>query len=138
MTRVTPAQLSTISFPDDGKFAPLRPLNERHVSPEDRKVSSGPQAIFGGNSSGQEKKERAVSGSIVLLRDQKPEVEAEFIELNKALWPDAQPEPEAAVGEPEAAGAAAAGAGSGAGSGSSAELPGGEADAPPPFEYDFE
>jgi len=141
MTRVTPAQLATISFPEDGKYVPLRPLNERHLAGEDKKASPGPQAIFGGGSSGgaQEKKERAVSGSIVLLRDQKPEVEAEFIELNKALWPDAQPEPEPIAEEPAAPASAAGGAtGAGAGLGAGGELPGGEADAPPSFEYDFE
>lgn len=128
MTRVTPQQLSTISFPDDVKYSPLRPLNER-LSNEDNAKRSGPQAAFGANA--QEKKEsRAVAGSIVLLRDLKPEVEGEFVELDKALWPDNVTEPESAPTPQEATATAGVGAGG--------ELDGGEADMPPAFEYNFD
>lgn len=128
MTRVTPQQLSTISFPDDVKYSPLRPLNER-LSNEDQSKRSGPQAAFGA----QEKKEsRAVAGSIVLLRDLKPEVEAEYVELDKALWPDNDPEPESAPTPTPQEQPVTAGVGAGG------ELDGGEAEMPPAFEYNFD
>jgi len=126
MTRVTPQQLSTISFPDDVKYSPLRPLNER-LSNDDTSKRSGPQAAFGA----QEKKEsRAVAGSIVLLRDLKPEVETEYEELDKALWPDHVAEAESAPTPQEAPAAPGVGAGG--------ELEGGEAEMPSAFEYNFD
>lgn len=135
MTRVTPQQLSSISFPETSKYVPLRPLNER-ISSDEKGKSSGPQAIFGGQN--EKKEQRAVAGSIVLLRDAKPDVEGQFIELNRALWPVDVPiggEPEPAQAEPEAAAGVRGAAG---GTGASGALSGGEADAPPAFEYPFD
>jgi 26S proteasome regulatory subunit N2 len=139
MTRVTPQQLSSISFPDNAKYAPLRPLNPRFAASSDdkekEKKAAGPQAIFGGGRKSDNKQEqRAVGGSIVMLRDLQPDVEAEYVELSKALWPDAPP----AAAEQPAPEASTTAPGAVAGTSSSGELEGGEADAPPPFEYPFD
>jgi 26S proteasome regulatory subunit N2 len=135
MTRVTPQQLASISFPESSRFVPLRPLNER-ISSDDKKTA-GPQAMFGRDREQQpgSKEQRAVAGSIVLLRGTQPETKAEYIELNRALWPsDAIAfEPESAPTPPPAAAAAGAG-GAGGAAGGAIE----EAEAPPAFEYPFD
>lgn len=131
MTRVTPQQLASISFPETSKYVPLRPLNER-ISSDEKSKSAGPQAVFGGQST-EKKEQRAVAGSIVLLRDVKSDVEGEFIELNKALWP--RDTATGAEAEAPAQGEAASAQGA---TGAGGMLPGGEAEAPPSFEYPFE
>ena len=123
MTRVTPIQLSTISFPEGGRYVPIRPLGV--ITSGDDKKRNGPNAIFGGNG---EKREQRISGSVMLLRDTKPDEEGEYVEMIKALWPDhvpEEPEPaaEAQVIEPSQPMGA---------------IPGGEAPMPAAFEYPFE
>ncbi|WWC92551.1 uncharacterized protein L201_007510 [Kwoniella dendrophila CBS 6074] len=81
MSRVTPTQLQFISFPNESRYSPVRPLPEPSTS------TAGSKNIGNTNSSS--------SGSIIVLRDNKSDSteevqgEGEFIELDKSLWPSA-------------------------------------------------
>nr|ODN99779.1 26S proteasome regulatory subunit N2 [Cryptococcus depauperatus CBS 7855] len=130
MSRVTPAQISHVRFPASSRYTPVRPL--------DHSISQTGVSIKTGLSA---------SGSIVVLRDETPEEEGEYIELSKALWPGWLPSnPEAAAAVLAATGESSNVAGHGSGVDSDEVQQSGrqtiteeeEADVPPPFEYPFE
>ncbi|TYJ57313.1 hypothetical protein B9479_002046 [Cryptococcus floricola] len=128
MSRVTPAQLPSVSFPKSSRYTPVRPLDHSPLTSFGISAKSGNSA----------------SGSIVVVRDAKSEEEGEFIELSKALWPGWLPaDPEAAAAVlAQATGTTgaedAAPSGRAAAAASQPEDPEEEADVPPAFEYPFE
>jgi 26S proteasome regulatory subunit N2 len=85
-SRVTPAQLSYISFSPTGRYQPVRPVSSTPKSP----AASGAKA--GGKQGSAEK--YAGGGGIILLTDLTPDEEAEFIDLE----PPPVPEPAAPAG----------------------------------------
>ncbi|AFR98402.2 26S proteasome regulatory subunit N2 [Cryptococcus neoformans C23] len=132
MSRVTPSQLAYVTFPTSGRYTPVRPLDHSPLSGSN--VNGKPSTLASGASA---------SGSIVVLRDEKPEEPAEYIELSKELWPGwlpANPEAAAAI----LAQVTAEGSGGAPGSGVAEQAqqqqqePEEEAEAPPAFEYPFE
>ncbi|WWC64974.1 uncharacterized protein I303_107588 [Kwoniella dejecticola CBS 10117] len=116
MSRVTPAQLQYIAFPSEGRYQPIRPSYEK---------SSGAGAN-GVNA----------SGSVVLVKDTTPEVEGQYIELDKSLWPDQEEEVPAAVAAAGAEQQQQAAVGSSAGGAGQEEDE--DVEPPQPFEYPFE
>jgi 26S proteasome regulatory subunit N2 len=73
LSRVTPAQLSYISFPSDARYVPVRPLfssssSSTPVSKGDVKQGTATPSIGAG-------------GGILMMRDNEPTKEAEFLEL---------------------------------------------------------
>ena len=120
MSRVTPLQQSTISLPDTARYVSIRAIGGTEVPTKGKRQAQSSEKRGSG----------AKSGSIILLRDTKPEEEGTYIELDKNLWPDVQPEPERTP-TPEEAGMAVD-------TGVMGELPGGDADMPAPFEYPFD
>ncbi|KAF8640759.1 hypothetical protein AX17_000409 [Amanita inopinata Kibby_2008] len=70
-SRVTPAQLSHISFPGDGRYQPVRPVSTKVAAARMGKgpIPELPSERYGGG------------GGILILTDLRPEDEAEFIEL---------------------------------------------------------
>ncbi|WVQ77147.1 hypothetical protein IAR50_006830 [Cryptococcus sp. DSM 104548] len=128
MSRVTPGQLPLVSFPKSSRYTPVRSLDHSPLTGFGISAKSGNSA----------------SGSIVVVKDAKPEEEGEFIELSKALWPGWLPaDPEAAAAVlAQATGSAsaedAAPSGAAAAAAAQPEDPEEEADVPPAFEYPFE
>ncbi|ORY27990.1 endopeptidase [Naematelia encephala] len=137
MSRVTPQQLAFVSFPTGGRYEPIRSLGSEVASPSD---STASRTTKRPSSSSGESKKAPNAGTVIMLRDLKPDEDKEdaYIELDKALWrPPPPPEPEAATtADTPSAQPAVAGAGAGAEAGAEEE----DADAPipAPFEYDFE
>ncbi|KAJ3516366.1 hypothetical protein NLJ89_g1157 [Agrocybe chaxingu] len=80
-SRVTPAQLSYISFPSDGRYQPVRAVSTRTPSKNGKAASATALGV------GSEK--YAGGGGILILTDLLPNEEAEFIELETA--PSAPP-----------------------------------------------
>lgn len=122
MTRVLPNQLQYISLPPDERYVPVRPLPEALSQSTEKKGSKG-TASHGRS---------WTTGSVVVLRDQKPELassEPTYIELDAQLWPDdvnattEQPAPPAQTQVPTQT--------------RSVDI-GEEAEMPAPFEYPFE
>ncbi|KAL0951329.1 hypothetical protein HGRIS_008034 [Hohenbuehelia grisea] len=124
-SRVTPAQVVYISFPSESRYQPVRPVSTKS-SPTSAKASQKSQpSMLGLNS-----EKYAGGGGIIILKDLRPDEEAEFIEFE----PPAPP--------PEAA-AAAVPNGNAPGSQSSAphialDESAPEADPPEAFEYPFD
>ncbi|KAF7436711.1 proteasome regulatory particle base subunit [Pleurotus ostreatus] len=118
LSRVTPAQMAYISFPNDCRYRPVRMVSA--------KPKSGRSAI---PSSLALQSEQSGGGGILILTDLRPDEEAEFIEFE----PTAPPAPEAEVAVPN---------------GHADPLPSGphialdesapEADPPEAFEYPFD
>lgn len=132
MTRVIPSQLSHLSFPDESRYQPIRPIGDSAESSKSststppvgsisslnpsRSATPKPSSIIAS-----EKVDAKISsGSIVILRDTKRGEEGAYVELDTTLWPV----PEVEVAAPVAAPIGI--------------LPDGEADTPPPFEFNFE
>lgn len=159
MSRVLPSQAPLLSL-DSERYVALRPIGDAEVvagvkarvaekereerekeesgnasaAPKDKKSKSNASTL-------QDKK--LSGGSIVLLRDTKPEVEGEYLELDKSLWPADVPPPVVVPGA-EAEGVTGAGAGAGATAGGAGEIAAEninedeEAGVPPSFEYPFD
>lgn len=85
LSRVTPAQMAYISFPNDCRYRPVRMVSA--------KPKSGRSAI---PSSLALQSEQSGGGGILILTDLRPDEEAEFIEFE----PTAPPAPEAEVAVP--------------------------------------
>lgn len=120
MSRVTPSQFALLSFTQNERYEPVRPLGE---SLKEKK-----SAPF-------------VCGNVVLLKDSKsdtPESEGKYIALNPALWMDA-PAP-VAVGATDANAGEEVQAGGATQTQTRADGDGDEemAEPPAPFEYPFE
>ncbi|KAF9535345.1 armadillo-type protein [Crepidotus variabilis] len=81
-TRVTPAQLSYITFPQDGRYQPVRPVSAK------TQVSKG-KGIAGTSASalGLGTEKYAGGGGILILIDSQSTEEAEYIEIETALPP---------------------------------------------------
>lgn len=132
MSRVTPAQAPLLSF-DSDRYVPLRPIGDAATVAAATASSAGKDKDPASGSAAPAKKGaaapqgvRLAGGSIVLLRNIKPEEEAKFIELDKSLWPaDVPPTPPAEQAPVQ-----------GAGEGEMGEED--EAEMPPSFEYPFE
>ena len=93
LSRVTPAQLSYITFPTDARYVPVRPIFSSHSrasTAANPAVSATPRIGAG--------------GGILMMRDREPEKEAEFLEMEVMK-----------VVDTEAAPVVGAGAGAGAG-----------------------
>lgn len=112
LSRVTPAQLSYITFPTDARYVPVRPIFSSHA----RASTAANPAVSATPSIG-------AGGGILMMRDREPEKEAEFLEMEVMK-----------VVDTEAAPAAAATAG-GAGPAGEDLLEGPIADPPAPFEW---
>ncbi|OCF35997.1 26S proteasome regulatory subunit N2 [Kwoniella heveanensis BCC8398] len=129
MSRVTSSQLAYIAFPSESRYSPIRPIAE-HPTPIGGKGPGGASA----------------SGSIVVLRDSKPEEEGEYIELEKRLWPgwgagqttEQQPHEEAQAGAADAAVAPGVGTTAAAAAAASSSEDDDDVEPPAPFEYPFE
>ena len=76
LSRVTPAQLAYITFPDEGRYQPVRA-----VSPAGATASKSPSSSTLGLASGK----YAGGGGILILADLQPDEEAEFIEFNPVI-----------------------------------------------------
>ncbi|KAM0786612.1 hypothetical protein ACM66B_002066 [Microbotryomycetes sp. NB124-2] len=126
LSRVTPAQLGVIQFPQDSRYVPVRPIvssssSSTTLSSAAPTSSSLTSSVAGG-------------GGILLVRDTQPDKEAEFLELEVLKAIDTSG---AAAGAGAAAGTDAATATSG-GAGPSTDndlLTGPIADPPPSFEW---
>lgn len=103
LSRVTPGQVSAVSFPADARYVPVRPVGNTTSS------TAAPSA-----------------GGILMVRDQQPEKEGEFLEMEvtKAIDTSAPAEVIAATGGDAAAGASP-----------DVDLSGPIADPPPAFEW---
>ena len=128
MSRVTPAQATLLSFEND-RYTPLRPIGDANTvaaavaaSKEKEAGSKKPSA---NSSAAQANVIRLAGGSIVLLRDNKPEEEGKYVELDKSLWPADVPEATPVPAAPEQTQGEAV-----------AEED--EAEVPPAFEYPFD
>ncbi|CAA7258713.1 unnamed protein product [Cyclocybe aegerita] len=75
-SRVTPAQLSYISFPSDGRYQPVRAVSTRTPSKNGKAAATTALGL------GSEK--YAGGGGILILTDLRPNEEAEYIELETA------------------------------------------------------
>lgn len=95
-SRVTPQQLSYISFPDDGRYQPVRPVSNRTapIRSGKGKSSSGKQSLSSGAGFVATAERYGGGGGILLLIDQQPQEPVDLMEL-------APPPPvEPAVAEP--------------------------------------
>lgn len=81
MSRVTPAQLAYITFPSEGRYQPVRAVSSRKV----------PSAHSAPSSLGLTSEKYAGGGGILILADQQPDEEAEFIEFDTAMVATTQP-----------------------------------------------
>lgn len=159
MSRVTPLQSALVSLPSGSQYVPLRPIGDAAAIAQADKLAAqtssataaaGPSGGKGSSAASTTSRGLGAGSSIVLLRTAPGTdagKEAEYIELDRNLWPHPAPQQaqttEAAPADPSA------GAGSAAGSAGPRE-PGPpmstqlrpnpnapEASAPEPFEYPF-
>jgi 26S proteasome regulatory subunit N2 len=91
-SRVVPAQLAHITFPSDGRYQPVRAVSTKALS----NVKGGKAAVTPAGSKsataliGLSSAKYAGGGGILILVDQFPDEEAEFIEFDApAVIPDA-------------------------------------------------
>ena len=81
LSRVTPAQLSYISFPADSRYVPVRPFAAvTALSPTTTTMGSSLLSSANGNIHST-LASRAGGGGILMMRDKEPEKEAEFLEI---------------------------------------------------------
>ncbi|KAJ9122579.1 hypothetical protein QFC22_002008 [Naganishia vaughanmartiniae] len=118
LVRVTPAQLRHIEFPTSGRYQPVRQIGVKSPSALDASRAARSSAT----------QQHVQGGGIIMMRDTKPEEEAEYLELTAKLdrtppAAAAAPETGAATGEQQAEGAM--------------EVEEEEAAVPPPFEVSF-
>jgi 26S proteasome regulatory subunit N2 len=86
-SRVTPAQLAHITFPSDGRYQPVRTVSSKPTpSPRSGKAAvTPPGAGIATTALGLASEKYAGGGGILILVDQHPEEEAEFIEFQTAV-----------------------------------------------------
>lgn len=83
-SRVTPAQLSYISFPSDGRYQPVRPVSlHAQAAKGGKATSSGGKK--GSGSLGLLSERYAGGGGILILADERPDEEAELIDLSSPV-----------------------------------------------------
>ena len=83
LTRVTPSQLSYVSFPKEGRYQPVRPVSSKPST-----SSSGKTKVATG---------AAVGGGILLLVDKRPGEPGNFISLEPTPIPEAAAQQQAAA-----------------------------------------
>ncbi|KAK4049515.1 proteasome regulatory particle base subunit [Microbotryomycetes sp. JL201] len=130
LSRVTPAQLPVIQFPSDSRFVPVRPV----VSSSSLATSTAATSKFIVGSS--LTNNIAGGGGILLVKDTRPNEEAEFLEMEVLKAIDTSNT--AATGAAAAStseGATASAAGPGTGGQDDDLLTGPIADPPPSFEW---
>lgn len=81
-SRVTPAQLSYLSFPPDGRYQPVRPVSLHTQGGKGSRVSSAGAGKKGNGPSGLLSERYAGGGGILILVDERPDDEAELIDLS--------------------------------------------------------
>lgn len=81
-SRVTPAQLSYISFPADGRYQPVRPVSLHIPAAKGGRVTSTGAGKKGNGPSGLLSERYAGGGGILILVDKRPDDEAELIDLS--------------------------------------------------------
>ena len=81
-SRVTPAQLSYISFPADGRYQPVRPVSLHTPAVKGGRVASTGAGKKGNGSSSLLSERYAGGGGILILVDERPDDEAELIDLS--------------------------------------------------------
>lgn len=81
-SRVTPAQLSYISFPPDGRYQPVRPVSLHTQAGKGGRVTSVGAGKKGNGPSGVLSERYAGGGGILILVDERPDEEAEIIDLS--------------------------------------------------------
>lgn len=88
-SRVTPAQLTFISFPSDGRYQPVRAVSAKSPLSKSSKAGAASTALVLGS------EKYAGGGGILLLTDSQPEQEASYIEIQTAavVAPQAQRQP---------------------------------------------
>jgi len=75
-SRVTPMQLAYITFPSEGRYQPVRPVSLNTVSPK-----TGSKSPVFRKASSLASERYAGGGGILMLVDERPDEEAEFISL---------------------------------------------------------
>lgn len=81
-SRVTPVQLGYISFPPDGRYQPVRPVSLNMPFTKNGKGTSMPAGKRGTGPSGLVSERYAGGGGILILVDERPDEEAEIIDLS--------------------------------------------------------
>ena len=81
-SRVTPAQLSYVSFPADGRYQPVRPVSLHTPATKGGRVASTGAGKRGNGPSGLLSERYAGGGGILILADERPDDEAELIDLS--------------------------------------------------------
>lgn len=81
-SRVTPAQLSYISFPPDGRYQPVRPVSLQTPAAKGGRVTSAGTGKKGNGPSGVLSERYAGGGGILILVDERRDEEAELIDLS--------------------------------------------------------
>lgn len=80
-SRVTPAQLGYISFPNDGRYQPVRAVSTKTPLSRAGRAVMAPSTFALGLGS----EKYAGGGGILILVDSRPEAEADFIDLQAAV-----------------------------------------------------
>lgn len=81
-SRVTPAQLGYISFPNDGRYQPVRAVSTKTPLSKAGRAVAAPGGTF---AVGLGSEKYAGGGGILILVDSRPEDEADFIDLQAAV-----------------------------------------------------
>lgn len=81
-SRVTPAQLSYIGFPPDGRYQPVRPVSLHAQAAKGGRATSAGAGKKGNGPSGLLSEQYAGGGGILILVDERPDDEAELIDLS--------------------------------------------------------
>ncbi|KAG9314283.1 26S proteasome regulatory complex non-ATPase subcomplex Rpn2 Psmd1 subunit [Chiua virens] len=87
-SRVTPAQLSYISFPSDGRYQPVRPVSLHTPTAKGGKTPSSGGSKRGNGPSGVLSERYACGGGILILVDERPDQEADLIDLSPPVTPE--------------------------------------------------
>lgn len=80
-SRVTPAQLAHIYFPDDGRYQPVRAVSTKASTKSGKSVVQPTGSKSATAALGMPSERYAGGGGILILVDQSPDEEAEFIEF---------------------------------------------------------
>ncbi|EGG01079.1 uncharacterized protein MELLADRAFT_50220 [Melampsora larici-populina 98AG31] len=129
LSRVTPTQLSYISFPDQSRYVPVRPIVGSSSSKSLSKVGTGSiSSVAQTVLSMAEFAASGAGGGILIVKDQQPDLPEEFLEFTSLKNLTNQVED---VGMQESSGTGGMDEDSGLLSGPIADLP-------PSFEYDFD
>ncbi|KAH0838230.1 26S proteasome regulatory complex non-ATPase subcomplex Rpn2 Psmd1 subunit [Lanmaoa asiatica] len=82
LSRVTPAQLSYISFSPDGRYQPVRPVSLNAQAAKGGRITSTGAGKKGNGPSGLLSERYAGGGGILILVDERPDDETELIDLS--------------------------------------------------------